>query len=351
MEDAVFPADPVEQHLHRLGPKPTGEDPPVVRISSGMPLLAKGVEARGYHLSLVLAHQHMGQLPKEIREALGANARTKVVFAVSPEDAHFLERHFAPALSAHDLSHLAGFQAACRPCIGGGQGIAFTLRTEPLRPGTSKRAEDVRNSSARQFAVRREVVEEQIFQRQIQAKQRLVPQAADGARQSGGQPGAQPGGRREAYHERAPSAANRVPGITIWGGQSRPRHATVRRRKSASAQSLPYWICCATSQTGTEGFVLTSTSTRSSPLGSCSSFTSTPPDGPEHAWWHSMTGESSTGFSLTGGLDRIHSITFWANWVCISSPPSERWRSRRSALAGTAFAGWPRAATSLTWSR
>ena len=28
-------------------------------------------EARGYRLSLVLAHQHMGQLPKDVRDALG----------------------------------------------------------------------------------------------------------------------------------------------------------------------------------------------------------------------------------------------------------------------------------------
>jgi hypothetical protein len=34
--------------------------------------------ARGYRLSLVLAHQHMGQLPRDVRDALGANARTKV---------------------------------------------------------------------------------------------------------------------------------------------------------------------------------------------------------------------------------------------------------------------------------
>src|SRR5829696_335347 len=93
-------------------------------------------EARGYRLSLVLAHQHMGQLPKDVRDALGANARTKVVFTCSPEDASALERHFAPDLSAYDLSHLATFQVACRPCVAGGQAQAFTFRTEPLHQGS-----------------------------------------------------------------------------------------------------------------------------------------------------------------------------------------------------------------------
>ena len=44
-------------------------------------------EARGYRLSLVLAHQHMNQLPRDMREALAANPRTKLVFACAPEDA------------------------------------------------------------------------------------------------------------------------------------------------------------------------------------------------------------------------------------------------------------------------
>ena len=40
-------------------------------------------EARGYRLSMVLAHQHFGQLPKELRETVSANARTKVWFTMS----------------------------------------------------------------------------------------------------------------------------------------------------------------------------------------------------------------------------------------------------------------------------
>lgn len=43
-------------------------------------------------ISLVLAHQHLGQLPRDMRNALGANARNKIVFTCSPEDATALER-------------------------------------------------------------------------------------------------------------------------------------------------------------------------------------------------------------------------------------------------------------------
>ena len=56
-------------------------------------------EARGYGLALVLAHQHLGQLPRELHDALSANARTKVYFSCSPEDARLLERHVHPQLA------------------------------------------------------------------------------------------------------------------------------------------------------------------------------------------------------------------------------------------------------------
>jgi len=122
-------------------------------------------EARGYRLSLVLAHQHMGQLTKDVRDAMAANARTKVVFTCSPEDAFILERHFIPDLSAYDLSHLATFQVACRPCVRGGQGQAFSFRTEALPDGSEARKDEVRARSAELFAVPRDEVEDVIDSR------------------------------------------------------------------------------------------------------------------------------------------------------------------------------------------
>ena len=53
-------------------------------------------EARGYRISLVLAHQHLTQLPVEVRDAVNANARNKILFTVSPDDASKLVRHVAP---------------------------------------------------------------------------------------------------------------------------------------------------------------------------------------------------------------------------------------------------------------
>ncbi len=147
-------------------------------------------EARGYRLSLVLAHQHLGQLPREMREALAANARTKIVFACSPDDAHQLQRHFAPELTDHDLSHLAAYQAACRPCVGGGQSAGFTFRTNPLPAGDTARADSVRSSSAERFGVERSTIEERIVDRHMYPEKHLLP-----ITQTRGQQGSQPVGQ------------------------------------------------------------------------------------------------------------------------------------------------------------
>ena len=110
-------------------------------------------EARGYHLSVVLAHQHLGQLPRDLAEAASANARNKVYFSVSPEDARVLSRHTEPYLSPYDLSHLDNHQVACRLVVGGKDLHAFTLRTRPLGRCGPGRAAAARKQ-ARQHAGR-----------------------------------------------------------------------------------------------------------------------------------------------------------------------------------------------------
>ncbi|MCX5535765.1 type IV secretion system DNA-binding domain-containing protein [Streptomyces sp. NBC_00006] len=105
-------------------------------------------EARGYRLSMTLAHQHLAQLPRDLREGISANARNKVFFNASPEDAHVLERHTLPTLSAHDLAHLGPYQAVAHLLTGGAESAAFTLTTRPLPPPVPGRAHDLRTAAA-----------------------------------------------------------------------------------------------------------------------------------------------------------------------------------------------------------
>ena len=134
-------------------------------LSLPTPLAEMLAEARGYRLSLCLAHQHLGQLPREMREAIAANARTKIFFQLSAEDAAALERSVAPELHAHDLAHLPAHTAAVRLCHGGETGAAFTLTTEPLPAGDTQRAEEVRAAARERAGTPREEVESLLAQR------------------------------------------------------------------------------------------------------------------------------------------------------------------------------------------
>ncbi|MGY2090695.1 type IV secretory system conjugative DNA transfer family protein [Nocardia gipuzkoensis] len=100
-------------------------------------------EARGLRLSLLLAHQNLGQLSRELRDGISANARNKIIFAVSPDDARDLARHTDPWLSEHDLSHLDAFHAAARLLVDGRNARPFTLATRPLDPPVPGRAREI----------------------------------------------------------------------------------------------------------------------------------------------------------------------------------------------------------------
>ena len=91
-------------------------------------------EARGYRVAFALSHQHLGQLPRDLRDSVSANARNKVFFNVSPEDAFVLSRHTSPRLTDHDLSNLGAYQAAVRLVVGAQDQPAFTMRTRPAPP-------------------------------------------------------------------------------------------------------------------------------------------------------------------------------------------------------------------------
>jgi len=92
------------------------------------------VEARGYRLGLVLANQHLGQLASATREALAANARTRVVFQCGQEDARYLAREFSPWLGDLQLLNLQPHQVAVRQFRDGRTERPFTGITRPEPP-------------------------------------------------------------------------------------------------------------------------------------------------------------------------------------------------------------------------
>ncbi|MBF6066063.1 type IV secretion system DNA-binding domain-containing protein [Nocardia terpenica] len=104
-------------------------------------------EARGYRVSLVLAHQHLRQLPPDIAGAVDANARNKIVFTVSPDDARKLAPHFAPFFDATDLANRPGFAVSARIVHNGHAAPPFSLDTVALPPAVPGRAEALRSAA------------------------------------------------------------------------------------------------------------------------------------------------------------------------------------------------------------
>lgn len=106
-------------------------------------------QARGLRLSLTLANQHLGQLPRDIRDAVAANARNRVVFGCSPSDASTLAQELMP-LEPQALVSMRPFEAAAR-LMSGAEALTVRLLPPVPRAATAARAGEVLAASSSRF--------------------------------------------------------------------------------------------------------------------------------------------------------------------------------------------------------
>lgn len=134
-------------------------------------MLAQG---RKYGVALTVAHQNITQLPRDLREVVLANARTKLAFALSGTDAKALEKVFAPSLSAEDLQALDPYSVAAVVALDdGGVSRPVTLQTPPPLPALGSLAAVQANS--RQFYGRRRDELESELRARVEGKTRTAP--------------------------------------------------------------------------------------------------------------------------------------------------------------------------------
>lgn len=122
-------------------------------------------EARKFGLGLTLAHQYLGQLSDEVRDAVVGNVGTKLVFRVGAEDAASLEAEFSPELDASDLERLEQYRLVVRLLAKGASLRPFTARTMPpsLRPaGADARVLRIVRQSRARYALPRSEVDARI---------------------------------------------------------------------------------------------------------------------------------------------------------------------------------------------
>ena len=80
-------------------------------------------------------------------EAIDANARNKVYFALAPKDATAQAHHIQPWLDDGDLMRLGGFEVVLRPVAGGRAVRPVTANTLPPPQPIPGRAEQLRGAA------------------------------------------------------------------------------------------------------------------------------------------------------------------------------------------------------------
>ncbi|MEC3979535.1 type IV secretory system conjugative DNA transfer family protein [Amycolatopsis sp. H20-H5] len=134
------------------------------QFTAGLDFADVLARARGAKTSFTVAHQHLGQLNAELRTAVLANARSRVVFRPADGDAPTLARVLGKPVTSHDLEHLPAFHAVARVLTEGAPSAAFDVATPPLRKPISD-GDAVRRLSAERYGIAPEELDAIVLKR------------------------------------------------------------------------------------------------------------------------------------------------------------------------------------------
>jgi TraM recognition site of TraD and TraG len=134
-------------------------------------------EARKYRLSLIMAHQYIAQLDggggnnigesgwgkKSVKDAVFGNVGTMQSFKVWAQDAEFLEKEYAPVLSAQDIVWISNYKVYCKLNINNSTSRVFSMNTVWTKDyENSKAAAILQEYSSKKYWRKREYVEAEI---------------------------------------------------------------------------------------------------------------------------------------------------------------------------------------------
>ncbi|MEK9177373.1 MAG: DUF87 domain-containing protein [Patescibacteria group bacterium] len=119
-------------------------------------------EARKFRLSLTMAHQFIGQLIPEIKNAVFGNVGTLTVFRVGPDDAEYMTKQFDPYFTSQDFVRLDNYHAYLKLLAGGKPIPPFTLETTAFHPGDFTNIDTLKQMSYQRYGRDRNTVEEEI---------------------------------------------------------------------------------------------------------------------------------------------------------------------------------------------
>lgn len=145
-------------------------------------------QARSLGLAMTVAHQHLGQLNRELQDATQTNARSKVVFQTAADEARDFARQFGRSVTEDDFLNLARFEVLMR--LATRDGVSSPVTGVTLPPGDETGIADaVRRRSQAVYGRPVEGVETQIT-----ARRQVAPAArSKSKRRFGGRPWNAPG--------------------------------------------------------------------------------------------------------------------------------------------------------------
>lgn len=97
-------------------------------------------QSRGLGVGWTVAHQNLGQLQPDLRAAVLANLRSKLVMQTTADDARTFAREFAPHLDAADFQGLGPFEAYAAVSTGAAVSPPVSIRTRPPLASTGSGA-------------------------------------------------------------------------------------------------------------------------------------------------------------------------------------------------------------------
>lgn len=122
-------------------------------------------EARKYRLNMIFAHQYIGQVEEDIRDAVFGNVGSMLSFRVGPEDAKFLVSEFEPVFTENDLANFDNHNGALRLLIDGAVTRSFNVKTLPPQESNPEIRNLVKKFSITKYGKERVIVETDLYER------------------------------------------------------------------------------------------------------------------------------------------------------------------------------------------
>ena len=120
-------------------------------------------EARKYKLSLTVAHQFIAQLDEKIKNSVFGNVGSMAAFRVSSEDAEYLEKQFAPTITARDLMNIDNLNAYMKILSNGRPVKPFSIEINLPPRGQKLSLDKLKELSYLKYGKERSVIEEEIL--------------------------------------------------------------------------------------------------------------------------------------------------------------------------------------------